>query len=300
MDLLSTWSFEPPVLIGLAIAALLYWRGLRGLSLGVVGRRPAMRPWQVLAFYAGLLTVVIALESPIDGYNGELFWAHMLQHLLLIMVAAPLLALGDPAVPLVRGIPLGIRRRALGAAARQAWVHRLGHVLSRLGRPAPVFVIFIVDLYLWHWNTLFTLTLQNQAVHDLEHICFIGSALLLWSQIIEVRSMRSPLTYGQRAIYSVLTAFSSNLLAMYFVFAPRPVYGAYAAVAHRPFGISAVADQQLAGAMMWVPVLFLFGGAFAVCVFKWLGEEEAAGATGLSPAGSYSVLLAPGDGSVGQ
>ncbi|MGH2441764.1 MAG: cytochrome c oxidase assembly protein [Chloroflexota bacterium] len=300
LNVLTDWSFEPLVLVPMGLALLLYWRGTTGTNLSLVGRRPPVKPWQALCFYGGLLVVFVALESPIDAYDNRLFWAHMIQHVLLIMVAAPLISLGDPAVPMLRGIPLGIRRRSLKVIMRQRWIHKLGKIFSWLGSPRQVFVIFLVDLYAWHWNKLFNLTLQNQAVHDLEHVCFLVTGLLFWGQIIDQRPMHARLSYAQRAIYTVVTAFGSNLLAMYFVFTLRPVYAAYAAVAHRPGGLTAVADQQYAGAIMWVPALLLFGGACVVCVYKWLGEDEDSNPAVAVPAAPYSVLLTPGQSRSGK
>jgi cytochrome c oxidase assembly factor CtaG len=153
-------------------------------------------------------------------------------------------------------------------------MHRLGHALSWLNGPQSVFIIFLADLYLWHWSRLFNLTLQNNAVHLLEHLCFLVTALLFWGQVIDQRAIHPRLSYARRAVYTVITAAASNVLAMYFVFAPRPLYTAYADLTSRPFGMTALGDQQIAGAIMWVPVLFLFGGAFAVCLYKALDETD--------------------------
>ncbi len=148
------------------------------------------------------------------------------------------------------------------------------------------------------WSWLFNLTLRNDAVHLLEHACFLVTALLFWSQIIDQRLMPARLPYARRALYSVMTAAASNLLAMYFVFTPKPVYSAYVSAAHRPFGITALADQQFAGGLMWVPVLFLFGGASAVCFFKALTEDERHADSVTATTMSYSVLIPSGDGTI--
>jgi cytochrome c oxidase assembly factor CtaG len=267
------WSLDPSVLAGVGLAALLYLRGRARLAV-VRGDRavPAGR-WKAASFFGGLLMVVVALESPIDALSAGLFTFHMVQHLLLIMAAAPLLLLGDPVVTLTRGVPLGVRRTILRVASRRGFLHRAGRWLDRLMSPGWAFGIFLGDLYLWHWSRLFNLTLQNDAVHLLEHLCFLGTAILFWSQVIDQRTLPARLAYAPRAVYLVITAFASNLLAMYFVFTPRPVYSAYAALSHRPYGMTALGDQQIAGAVMWVPVLFLFGGAFAVCLYKALDTE---------------------------
>jgi putative membrane protein len=267
--LVNDWTFEPLVVGALALAAALYWMG------EWTSNRATTRPvWRSLCFYAGLLAIFIALESPIDFLDRQLFWLHMMQHLVLIMVAAPLIILGDPAMPILRSSPLGPRRRFLRMVTTQSWSHRVAAAFAWITSPLPAAIIFIVDLYLWHWSYLFNLTLQNQTVHDLEHVCFLGTALLFWSQVIEQRPLHIRMSYIQRAVYVVLVGAAGNLLAMYFVFATKPLYQQYAGLSPRPFGMSALTDQQLAGALMWVPVLFVFLAAFSVLAYKWLGEDE--------------------------
>jgi putative membrane protein len=269
---LTLWSFDPPILIGIALAAILYGRGWRPLTL-VDHRRP-VRGLNAAAFYAGLAVTFLALESPIDTLSAPLFTFHMIQHLLLIMVAAPLLILGDPGVTMLRGVPLAPRRRVLGSLARQPWAGAVAAIVGKVNTPSVVFAIFVGDLYFWHWSRMFNLTLQNDGVHITEHLCFLLTSMLFWGQLIDQRAIHLKLSYVQRALYAVAAGAAGNVLAMYFVFAPKPVYSAYAAVTHRPFGMTVLADQQIAGAIMWIPVLFLFGAAFAICLYKALQEDE--------------------------
>lgn len=271
---LSQWSLDPSIVIGIGLAAILYWRGRRSLAIVRGDRKGTTRLWNALAFYAGLGVLILALESPIDSLSASLFSIHMLQHVLLIMVAAPLLLLGNPAVTIMRGVPLRLRRRTLGAIVGQTWIHRLSTALAWLRRPVPTFIIFVGDLYLWHWAWLFNLTLQNDTVHLVEHLCFLATALLFWSQVIDQRALPARLSYTFRAGYTVIAAAASNVLAMYIVFTPKPLYSAYADLQHRTFGMTPLGDQQIAGAIMWVPVLFLFGGAFVICLYKALAEDE--------------------------
>ncbi|HLJ69505.1 MAG TPA: cytochrome c oxidase assembly protein [Chloroflexota bacterium] len=271
---LLNWTFEPSVVAGALILAVLYWRGRQPLTVVRAGRASPITGWNAAAFYAGLAVVVVALESPIDSLSASLFSFHMVQHLLLIMVAAPLLLLGDPGVTLLRGTPLAARRAVLGFAARRIPLHGLGRAFSWLRRPETVFIVFLADLYLWHWSWLFNLTLQNASVHLLEHLCFLVTALLFWSQVIDQRVLHPRLPYIMRAVYVLITAFASNVLAMYLVFTPKPLYPVYAHLASRPYGMTALGDQQIAGAIMWVPVLFLFGGAFAILLYKALSQDE--------------------------
>ena len=272
--ILWRWSLDPSIVVGVVLVLALYGRGM-ARSLRIVGgaSRQSRLP-QALALAAGLVAVIVALESPIDYLSGSLFTFHMIQHLLLIMVAAPLLLLGDPGVTMMRGIPLRFRRSVLRAGSRRPWVRRIARMAARIGSPRGVFIIFVGDLYLWHWSWLFNLTLQNATVHLTEHLCFLVTALLWWGQVIDQRAMHARLSYAQRAVFTVLTAGASNILALYFVFAPQPLYSAYADLKSRTYGMTVLGDQQIAGAIMWVPVLFVFGGAFAVCLYKALAEDE--------------------------
>jgi len=292
------WSFDPSVVVPVVVVAVLYLRGAWGTfrRINVVGSsRANTRKGQAVAFGLGLIVVLLALESPIDYLSAYLFWPHMIQHLLLIMVAGPLLVLGDPSVPMLRGLPLGLRRQSLPAILRQRWIHAVGRAIARINTPIAAFSIFMVDLYLWHWNWLFVKALQNQSIHDLEHFCFLTTALLFWSQVVDQRPVHAKLSYLQRAFYVVFSGAAGNVLAMYFVFAPRALYAPYVQITPRPFGMTALADQQLAGAIMWIPVLFLFGGAFAIFLYKWLGSDDPATTTPVTATSSYSVLLNPGE-----
>ena len=275
-DLSSAWSWSPAVTVGLALAVLVYWRGAHRVVHALDGKaRVTARRLRALSFYAGIGVVCVALQSPVDTMSDQVFWSHMLQHLLLIMVAAPLLVLGGPLTPMLRGLPLGARRTVLGFAANRKWARSLGRFVLLAVRPGPVLVIFLVDLYIWHWNSLFVATLQHPVVHIFEHLCFLTTAMLFWGQLIEQRGVHLRLSLPKRILYLITAAGVSNVLSMYFVFSPHADYPYYAAVAHRPFGISAMADQQFAGALMWVPVLFIFGGAAVVCFVLWLREQDA-------------------------
>jgi putative membrane protein len=290
---LTLWSFDPAIAVGVALAAVLYWRGWRPFAVVDDARTRPARRWNAAAFYAGLVTIILALESPIDRLSAWLFSFHMLQHLLLIMVAAPLLILGDPSITMLRGVPLAARRRALGALSHQSWLSTIGRGISWIMLPLPAVIIFLADLYLWHWSPLFNLTLQNDTIHVTEHICFLLTALLFWSQIIDQRAVHARLTYVQRAAYTVLAAAAGNVLAMFLVFTPRPLYNGYAQLASRPYGMTALGDQQIAGAIMWVPVLLLFGAVFSILLFKALTEDERQGEAPFVLGSPYKLLPQP-------
>jgi cytochrome c oxidase assembly factor CtaG len=240
--------FEWP-LVGLLLAAVLY----------ALGRRPRDSVRRDACFYGGLLVIVAAIDSPIDRYADRLFWVHMVQHVLLTMVAPPLILLGRPWPRSVRALPLGVRRV----------VARSLHACRVLAAPLVAFLVFNVVLLAWHVPVLFDLTLRNEVVHDLEHALFLVTALLFWTHLTPT-SRRPRLGAAQRIAYGVGAILVSWVLAVVLGFASHPLYGHYAALAHRPGGLSALADQQLAAGIMWVPASIPFTIAVLVAAYEVL------------------------------
>jgi cytochrome c oxidase assembly factor CtaG len=240
--------FEWP-LAGLLLAAVLY----------ALGRRPRDSVRRDACFYGGLLVIVAAIDSPVDRYADRLFWVHMVQHVLLTMVAPPLILLGRPWPRSVRALPLGVRRV----------VARSLHACRVLAAPLVAFLVFNVVLLAWHVPVLFDLTLRNEVVHDLEHALFLVTALLFWTHLTPT-SRRPRLGAAQRIAYGVGAILVSWVLAVVLGFASHPLYGHYAALAHRPGGLSALADQQLAAGIMWVPASIPFTIAVLVAAYEVL------------------------------
>jgi cytochrome c oxidase assembly factor CtaG len=238
-------------LVASVLAALLYVRGSRRGLRPVGGSGPAARRQRrrhALLFALAMVTIVAALASPIDSEADKLFWVHMTQHLLLTMVAAPLLVLSAPWMTLWRAFPLGFRR----AVARQAVCSRPVAPLRALLRPWPAFIAFNVTMWAWHLPALYDLTLRNQAVHDLEHTMFLATGVLLWVQLIDSPPLHTSLDDLRQGALAFATILSGWFLALILAFWPSPLYPAYAALAHRPGGISAMTDQQWAAGMMWM------------------------------------------------
>ena len=268
----SSWPVEWP-LAAIAVAALLYLGGGRlSATASDAGKR-----WRGAAFYTGLAVLVLAVDSPVDAYAGQLFWVHMIQHVLLMMVAPPLLLLGRPWPRIVRPLPLAVRRplaRGILAGPALAPVRR---VARRLASPLPAFALFNGTLLLWHVPALYDLTLRDGPVHDLEHALFFGTALLFWVHLVPGASGRPQLSDAARAVYGVGALAVSWILAIVLGLAPEPVYNAYAALAHRPGGLSALADQQLAAGVMWVPGSVPYCIVLVIAALRWLDPAPAAG-----------------------
>ncbi len=272
--MLASLVADFPLLL-VAAAAALHIAGERRVA-GLRRARPgALRRARLRAasFYAGLVTIVVALKGPIDSYASRLFWVHMVQHVLLLTVAAPLIVLGAPWMSIWRPLPLSFRRGAAGTIARAGWAAPLRTAGRALGRPRGAWLAFNVNLIVWHIPVLYDLTLRHVAIHALEHTTFLLTGVLLWCQVIESPPLRVRLGKDMRVYYMVGAAAVSWLLSLVLAFAPTPLYPVYAHIADRPGGISALADQQLAGGMMLGPgsvsiTLFVFVG-----LYRWLGSD---------------------------
>ena len=267
------------LLYALVAGALLYELG---------GRRSVKtNRWRSAAFYGGIATLALAIASPIDAYSDRLFWVHMTQHVLLTMVAPPLVLLGRPWPRMLKPFAPSVRR----PVARAVLVGPTLGPLRRIGRwlaaPLPAFVAFSVVLLGWHIPALYDLTLRNVLVHDLEHALFVSTALLLWVHLLPGVTGRPQLSDGQRVAYGTAALLVSWVLAVVLGFAPAPIYDAYASLASRPGGLSALADQQLAAGIMWVPASVPFLIAIFVAAYRWLdpssGRRRAVTARDLRP-----------------
>lgn len=270
------WPLDPQILIAVVAVGALYWIGTRATLALLPPRHPrGPRWWRAGLFYLSLVLVLVALQSPLDYLSQTLMWAHMIQHLILLMAVPPLMLLGDPALPLLRGLPSAMRRRALGQVLSWRWVHGLGALVAWVARPLPTFILFGFTLYIWHWPVLYDLTLSDQGVHDLEHLTFLLAGVLFWWQVIDQTQFRCRMRYHMRAVYVFCGAGQNHLLAVTLALVTVPLYS-YRHLAVRPGGISALADQQYAGGIMWVPGMFLYGTAFVIFLYKWLQSEKLA------------------------
>jgi putative membrane protein len=261
------WSFDPALALVVGMA-ILYCIGNRRTV--APERTKRERHWQSISFYAGLAVVAIALSSPLDALSEQLFWAHMVQHVLLLVVAPPLIVLARPWIRVWRSLPLGARQslgRGLGQGERTAALRALSRTL---GSPLPSFLLFSGVLLVWHVPALFDATLRVSELHALEHTLFFATALLFWKQVIPSPPLRARLAAPQRALYAVGAMIVSWVLAVVLALAPHTLYDFYAHQASRPGGISAIADQQLAAGIMWVPGSITFVIVIFVYIHRWL------------------------------
>jgi cytochrome c oxidase assembly factor CtaG len=273
------WSLDPPLVLTIDLA-ILYWIGARR-TVTPERKRVAQR-WRSVSFYAGLAVLAIALASPIESLSEQLFWVHMIQHVLLLLVAAPLIVLARPWIRLWRCLPLAARRwlaRGLSHGERAAPLRALSRAL---GSPVPSFVAFSAVLLAWHVPALFDATLRSSALHALEHTLFFLTAILFWKQAIPSPPLHTGLVAAQRVVYAIGGMIVSWVLAVVLALAPHPLYGFYAHQASRPGGISAMADQQLAAGIMWVPGSITFLIVVFIYLHRWLAPTAPAPAPRLA------------------
>ena len=241
----GSWAFPFWATVGLLATALLYLRGW-----GKIRRtRPLMfPPWRAWCFLAGLFTLWIAIASPLNTLDSLLLVAHMTQHLILMSVVPPLLLLGAPAVPLLRGLPQSALRDGLGPFFRTPALHRVVHLLTH---PACAWLAMNIAYLAWHVPPAYELALRSPGWHEVEHACFLVTSLLFWFSVIQPWPSMSR---GSRWImlpYLVGADLVNTALAAFLTFAGRVIYPSYAN-GPRIFGMSALSDQVAAGALMWV------------------------------------------------
>ena len=263
----AAWPMQAPFYLVLA-AGILYALGGRR---HVPGHRDAdERRLRAAAFYGGLLAIVVAVDTPLDPLADTLFLAHMTQHLLLLVVAPPLIVLSAPWLRLWQPLPLGFRRTVAKGVARGGWARPLRALGRLFSRPLPAWILFNTVLVAWHVPALYDATLANEAVHDFEHATFLLAGLLFWLQVADSPPVRARLGYGARAIYLTGAMLVSWALAVVLALASTPLYPAYADLPHRTAGLTALADQQLAGGLMWVPGSIPFTIAVIWALYRWL------------------------------
>ena len=262
-ELARSWTFEPFVLTAVVLAAAAYARGAGRLDHRIPNRGGSA---QAGAFYAGLAVLLVALVSPVDAAASTLFSGHMVQHLLLMVVAAPLLAYARPAPALVAGLPSGARH-----VVRRPWP-RLRRLTTTATTPVAVWIAGAVALWAWHMPALYELALQNDAVHALEHASVLASALLLWSVVV-----RSGTRRGVARPVALLLLFASavqgSALGAVLLFASTPLYGAHRHGAQL-WDVSPLQDQQLAGGLMWLPPTLLYVVTMGWLLVRWFAEME--------------------------
>ncbi|MEO8628173.1 MAG: cytochrome c oxidase assembly protein [Betaproteobacteria bacterium] len=265
-DLWHAWSGEVWLWILLGASGSLYFAGVTRLWREST-RGAGISRWQVSAFWLGWSSLVFALLSPLDLLGGALFSAHMVQHEVLMLLAAPLLILGRPLGPFIWALPTRWRR----PAATFCSVTGLQATVRVLSIPLLAWIVHAAALWIWHVPALFQAALRSEAIHTAQHLSFFISALLFWWALLRARA--GGLHYGTAVIYVFTTGVHSALLGALLTFAATAWYPAYRDTAPL-WGLTPLEDQQIGGLIMWVPGGFVYLVAALALLGMWMTGGE--------------------------
>lgn len=247
---------DPLVLAPAAAAAALYAAGCAALRRG--DRGGSIHGFEAAAFAGGLACVVVALAPSVDGLSARFFSVHMVEHELLVLVAAPLVAVGRPFVPFLAALPARLQPRALGLARREAVLRTWAFLTA----PLVAVVLHAAAIWAWHAPALFDAALESRPLHAVQHASLFLTAVLFWWSLVHGRGGRG--RCGTAVAAAFLTAAHTALLGAILALAPAPLYRSYAAL----LGARALPDQAAAGLVLCVPA----GALFALVGVKLLAD----------------------------
>jgi putative membrane protein len=262
------WNADPLVLLSLGVLACLYGRGLARLW-AKVGAGNKVRRWQAACFYGSLLSILLALISPLDAISEELSSAHMVQHMLLIAGAAPLFILGSPSFVLAWELPRGSK----------VWGTTFFTFTSRLvqepalRQPLMAWGLFAGTLWAWHHPVVYQAALRDPLLHDAQHLNFFVVSCLYWRVCLDLLGSRR-ISPPAAVPYLFTTSLHASALGIFLALSPRAWYADYASRTGS-WGLTPLEDQQLAGLIMWMPACLIYPAAAAALFGAWLAGLSA-------------------------
>jgi len=259
------WTFDPAVALPLAVAAISWLRIVARIDRAHPAHPVPRR--RTVAFLGGLAAIAVALLSGIASYDTTLFTLHMVQHLLLTLVAAPLIALGAPITTLLRAAPPAIRRGLLLPILHS-------RVMRVLSFPVVSWLVFAGVMWGTHFSPIFDASLENPIIHDVEHVLYLGAGLLFWWPAVGLDPSPWRMAHPVRAMYVFLQMPQNTFLAVTILYSSVILYPHYASAA-RTWGPSVLEDQQIAGALMWITGDVLFLASLAAILGGWMLHEKA-------------------------
>jgi putative membrane protein len=262
----SGW-FPISLVLVLLLAELLYLRGWLRLRSASVSAIPA---WRVTSFSLGLALIWIAVGSPLAALDGQMLTVHMIQHLLLMTFAAPLILLGLPVMPFLHGLPRQFAQEVVGPLFRWPPVQKFGQVL---GRPAFTWLAATAVLVVWHIPAIFTLALQSGAWHLFEQTTFLVAGLLFWWPVVQPWPNATTEPRWSILLYLFLATLPCDILSAFLVFSERVAYPVYLS-ASRLSDLSVLADQQCAGALMWTCITIVYLVPAAILSMRLLAPRN--------------------------
>ena len=249
----------------LAVAIGVYAVGVTRLWRSA-GYGRGVRPFEALAFSGGCVALLIALSPPLDEWSERWLAAHMVQHELLMVVGAPLIAVGAPLVGMLWATPTRLRHAIVGTVQHTP----LPVVWRTMTAPAVAFILYGAALWIWHMPALYDAALEHEAVHVVQHLFFFGTSSLFWWGIVHGRQGR--LGYGAAVVYLFVTAVHGAVLGALLTVSPRVWYAPY--LGHHPANLTPLEDQQLAGLLMWIPAGLAFVAGALFLFAGWLRQSD--------------------------
>ncbi len=263
-DLWRAWNLDPVLVAALLLAVWAYVRG----AVAARQRRP-VEPWRQRCFAGAIVAVGAALLSPLDAMSGALASAHMVQHVLLVLVAAPLFALSAPVATLLGGSPAVVRQASV------AWRRRLrltrGNTRA-LRHPVAVWLLHVGALWFWHAAVPYEAAVEHHLLHVVEHTSFLVTGVLFWRVVAGARET-DRVSHGFGVLLVFAMAMQSVFLSALLTFAETPWYSVYT-VTTPPWGLDPLADQQLAGVIMWIPAGLVYVAAGLGLFVAWIRASE--------------------------
>lgn len=262
----TLWNLRPEVFLILGLLTAMYWHGIRQLW-QQAGHGRGISHRQMMIFLSGVAALLVALISPLDILGQQLGFVHVVQHMMLIMVAAPLLVLGSTGQALTWSLPVPMRSMLSRSYRR---LRRLGMRRYVLWQPILIWTCFALVLWLLHVPELYEAALRNRFLHDLQHIAFVIAACLFWRVVLDpISSLRLNPMLG--VMYLFATCLQCSAMGVFMAFSPSVWYSAYIDTTPA-WGMSPLLDQQIAGYVMWIPACFIYAIAAAVIFGHWLQE----------------------------
>ena len=302
--ILLSWNWRPEVIIVVGLAAGLYIRGwvlLRRRTKSHKRKRRAGQPysltavWRLIFYLSGIFVIGVALLSPIDVLGGQLFFMHMIQHLLLIMIAPALLLIANPMAVTLWGMPRNLRKpvgKGLSFILNSDSKYR-GWIRTATS-PGIVWLMWVIVIVGWHDPGMYNWALERESAHNLEHITFFIVSMLYWWLVIGAGPrIHKQFSLIGRIAFVILAIPPNMLTGMVIAFTPTPQYTYYLNVP-RIWNVDVLTDQMWSGVIMWVPGSMMFIIAALVLIAELLGEEERKPPMPESMWGSDEKMIAPG------
>ena len=267
------WSVPVPVTLILLVTVFVYSQGWFRLS-RVLPNFFSFR--QLGAFITGLFALWIAVGSPLAAFDDSVLSIHMVQHILLMAVAPPLILLGAPALPLLDGLPKSFVRRILGPVLRWRPVQHLGSIFTH---PAFCWLSATITVIVWHLPRVFEFALRSESWHEVEHACFFTTSILFWWPVVQPWPSIAKWPRWSIPLYLFLGVLANDALSAVLALWDRVLYPSYASTDDRLFNISPLDDQAFAGALMWVFGTLVYLAPAVVITMRLLAPPESSSRT---------------------